>query len=241
MASFAPQPADDRLTAEFARVETGSLGSRPARHRRRWSDAKLITMTTAGVVIFLLAVAGGIAMNTREAYLATDINAPATQAILEQQFAEIGKGAETSHKTPLPGNAVARLIIPKLGQRWIVVEGVDPGDIANAPGHYQGTAMPGRIGNFAVAGHRSPNIFRNMDQIQVGDLIIVETSAHRYTYKVTETMRTGPKAWYVVAPNPLDPGSKPKIAMLTLTTCDPWYDNTHRLIDHAKLVKTEKI
>jgi LPXTG-site transpeptidase (sortase) family protein len=198
-------------------------------------------MTTAGVVIILIAIAASIALNTRAKYYAGDVPTHATQATLEQEFAEIGKGNKAEHTTPLPGNAVARLIIPKLGQRWIVVEGVDKDDIANAPGHYTGTAMPGRIGNFAVAGHRSPAIFRYMDRIAVGDLIIVETQTRRYTYKVTETMRTGPKAWYVVDPNPNNPGSKPKVAMLTLTTCDPWYDNTHRLVDHARLIKTEKI
>ena len=34
------------------------------------------------------------------------------------------------------------------------------------PGHYPDTALPGQIGNFSVAGHRSPAIFWDLDQMQ---------------------------------------------------------------------------
>jgi sortase A len=47
---------------------------------------------------------------------------------------------------------VARLTIPKLKKHWVVVEGVTPYDIRYAPGHYPDSAMPGEVGNFAVAG-----------------------------------------------------------------------------------------
>src|SRR5438876_2852446 len=56
---------------------------------------------------------------------------------------------------PPPGSAVGRLYLPKLRLHWVVVEGVTLHDIRYGPGHYPGTAAPGQIGNFAMAGHRS--------------------------------------------------------------------------------------
>lgn len=61
--------------------------------------------------------------------------------------------------TPTPalhnGDNVAILQIPRLGGKPIpVLEGVGLDILNKATGHYPGTALPGRIGNFAVAGHR---------------------------------------------------------------------------------------
>jgi sortase A len=39
----------------------------------------------------------------------------------------------------------------------------------------------------------------------------------------------------VVAPVPNEPGRKPQDVMLTLTTCNPKFNNYQRLIVHAKL------
>ncbi len=139
---------------------------------------------------------------------------------------------------PPPGNAVARLYIPKLHKHWVVVEGVSLHDIRYAPGHYPGTALPGQIGNFAVAGHRVPAIFWNLDQLHTGNTIVVETRDNWYVYKVTVQEIVTPHSVEVIAPTPDKPGVKPTRAMLTLTTCNPKWDNYQRLIIHAKLVST---
>ncbi|MGH3683150.1 MAG: class E sortase [Natronosporangium sp.] len=136
---------------------------------------------------------------------------------------------------PIPGRGIARLHIPKLGKKWVVVEGVSLADIKNAPGHYPDTAMPGKIGNFSVAGHRMPAVFWNLDQMKTGDVIIVEDAKYWYTYKVTENKIILPSQTEVVAPVPGKPGAKPTEAYLTLTTCNPKWDNYQRLIVHAKL------
>ncbi|HEX6500964.1 MAG TPA: class E sortase [Micromonosporaceae bacterium] len=138
---------------------------------------------------------------------------------------------------PLPGNAIARLYIPKLGKSWVVVEGVSPADIRYAPGHYPGTAMPGQKGNFSVAGHRIPAIFWDLDRLRSGDIIGVETGTGWYVYQVVQTEIVSPHAVEVVAPVPDRPGVRPDQAMLTLTTCNPKWDNYQRLVVHAKLVE----
>jgi sortase A len=169
------------------------------------------------------------------------------QTVLEQQFSTgSGIGATKEHVAPPPGWAVARLIIPKLKQKWIVVEGTTDADIANAPGHYTGTALPGQRGNFAVAGHRSPAIFSDLDELHDGDIIQVDVNVgggkvKRYTYVMVNSEVVTPDRLDVIAANPVNPDAKATKKLLTLTTCDPWWDRTHRLIVRAELTKTETL
>jgi sortase A len=159
---------------------------------------------------------------------------------LAQQFAQqpstspsVGLGAAVP--PPLSGGALARLYIPRLDKNWVVVQGVTQKDIRYAPGHYPNTAMPGEVGNFSVAGHRNRAIFWDLDQLRVGDPIVVETAQTFYVYRVTQSHVVLPTAVQVVAPVPGQPGKKPQDMMLTLTTCNPKFNNYQRLIIHAKL------
>jgi sortase A len=57
---------------------------------------------------------------------------------------------------PLPGDAMALLRIPAFGADYEipVLEGTDLDILSRGVGHYRGTAGPGEVGNFALAGHR---------------------------------------------------------------------------------------
>jgi sortase A len=147
----------------------------------------------------------------------------------------VPSGGSGNPALPPPGGGIGRLYLPRLGKHWVVVEGVDPADIKYAPGHYPGTAMPGQIGNFAVAGHRIAAIFWDLDQMRQGDAVVVETQSTWYIYRVTTILVVVPTAIQVVAPVPEHPGLKPTAAMLTLTTCNPKFNNYQRLIVHAQL------
>jgi sortase A len=138
-----------------------------------------------------------------------------------------------------PGGSIARLYIPRLGKHWVVVEGVTPNDIKYAPGHYPDTALPGQVGNFSVAGHRSPAIFWDLDQMQTDDKIVVETRTTYFVYTTTSREIVVPTALPVVAPVPDHPGAKATTPFLTLTTCNPKWDNFQRLIVHATLERQQ--
>ncbi|MBY8875558.1 class E sortase [Micromonospora sp. PLK6-60] len=142
--------------------------------------------------------------------------------------------------TPKPapvvqGKPIAGLYIPSLDKHWVVVEGVEQKDIRYAPGHYPKSAMPGEVGNFSVAGHRNRATFWRLDELNEGDDIVVEGKDTWYVYKVYKTRIVRPDQVEVVAPVPMAPGTKPKEKLLTLTTCNPKFDNYQRLIVHAKL------
>ncbi len=139
---------------------------------------------------------------------------------------------------PPPGWAIGRLYIPKLNLHWVVVEGVDLKDLRYAPGHYPGTAMPGQLGNFSVAGHREPGMFWDLDRIQAGNDLIVETRTNWYVYQVFQTHVVTPHSVEVVAAVPNQPGAPPTQRDMTLTTCNPKWDNYQRLAVHATLVAT---
>ena len=139
---------------------------------------------------------------------------------------------------PPPGSAVGRLYIPNLKLQWVVVEGVALSNIRYGPGHYPGTAMPGKVGNFAMAGHRSPGIFWDLDKVKPGDDLIVETGTDWYVYEVFQSQIVTPTSVEVIAPTPNRPGVPPTDADITLTTCNPKWDNYQRLVVHGKLILT---
>ncbi|MEV6691237.1 class E sortase [Micromonospora sp. NPDC051196] len=147
--------------------------------------------------------------------------------------------ASASPKPPVQGKPIAGLYIPKFDKEWIVVEGVTQKDIRYAPGHYPESAMPGQVGNFSVAGHRNRATFWRLDELRKGDPIIVQSRDEWYVYQVTENLIVKPNQVEVVAPVPGRPGVKPTKRMLTLTTCNPKFDNYERLIIHAELTRTQ--
>jgi sortase A len=157
---------------------------------------------------------------------------------LEQQWAAPKPAHDPKPTGVPPGGTLARLWIPKLHMHWVVIEGVTLKDLAIAPGHYPGTALPGDVGNFAVAGHRIPAIFWNLQEIRHGDEVVVETREHWYVYDVTVNEIVTPHSVEVIAPTPDRPGVAATKAMLTLTTCNPKWDNYQRMVVHAALVRT---
>lgn len=164
---------------------------------------------------------------------------------LEQQWANEPGDDPTVGPTAGTGglgskiHGIAKLYIPALGQQWVVVEGVTQADIRYAPGHYPDTAQPGQVGNFSVAGHRNRATFWRLDELNNGDAIVVEDKSNWYVYKVVKTRIVLPTQVEVVAPVPMLPGSKPTKAMVTLTTCNPKFDNYQRLIVHGELARTQ--
>ena len=124
-----------------------------------------------------------------------------------------------------------RLTIPRLGHGWsrIVVQGVSLTSLAYGPGHYPQTQMPGQVGTVGIACHRtgwgSPCI--NINQMKVGDLIFIDTTAGRYTYRVTSPPKQIEKTdgWVLGGdPNSHDPYK------LAITTCTPPHTSLHRLV-----------
>jgi LPXTG-site transpeptidase (sortase) family protein len=148
-------------------------------------------------------------------------------------------GPSVKPSPPVRGKPIAGLYIPKLDKNWVVVEGVTQEDIRYAPGHYPASALPGQVGNFSVAGHRNRATFWRLDELDDGDPIVVESKTDWYVYRVSQSRIVRPTQVEVVAPVPGEPNKKATKRMLTLTTCNPKFDNYQRLIIHAELDRTQ--
>lgn len=142
---------------------------------------------------------------------------------------------------PGEGETFAVMYIPRFGPDYVrpVSQGTSLERVLNVKGlgHYEETAMPGDIGNFSVAGHRTTygkplNLIADM---QAGDAIIVRTEDTWYVYTMTADLIVDPWAVEVVAPVPGQPGVAPTGRFLTLTACHPMFSARERYIVHAEL------
>ncbi|MEU8266481.1 class E sortase [Sphaerisporangium sp. NPDC049002] len=152
---------------------------------------------------------------------------------------ELDRSWAASAGRPVEGQPMARIHIPKLGRQWAVVEGVSQADLRKGPGHYPRTAQPGQIGNVAIAGHRISSVFWDVDRLDRGDVIVAETRTGWFVYRVVRQRLVLPRQVEVIAPSPGRPGEAPRKAMLTLTTCNPKFQNWQRLVVHAELVREQ--
>ena len=142
-----------------------------------------------------------------------------------------GSATEVLPSVPT-GHAIDHLSIPAIGVDKFVVEGTAEADLAEGPGHYKGTALPGQVGNVGIAGHRTTfgAPFFKLGQLKAGDSIyITDLSGHTWLYSVSE-------APLVVSPTDVAILAQTPFAQLTLTTCNPIFSATSRLVVVARLV-----
>jgi sortase A len=151
-----------------------------------------------------------------------------------------GGGKDAAEK-PESGDGLGVLHIPALGQdwEWVIVEGVTDDDLAKGPGHFPGTALPGDVGNFAVAGHRSTHgePVATLDQLEVGDSVVVETVDGWLTYQVMWERILSPSATEVLDPVAGHPGEEAEQRTMTLVTCNPRWGSSERLVIGTQLVE----
>ncbi|MBP2040854.1 sortase A [Streptomyces avidinii] len=141
------------------------------------------------------------------------------------------------------GRAFAEMYVPRFGRDWVkpVLEGTDPELLKKGLGHYAATARLGAVGNFSVAGHRRTygDPFKDFPDLRPGDEVILKDASSWYTYTVRGgPLRTVPTDVAVVDPVPEKSPFTAPGRYLTLTTCDPEWGHSHRLVVWAELTET---
>ena len=111
------------------------------------------------------------------------------------------------------GDVVGRLDAPRIGLSLMVFQGVGEGVLTFGAGHVPGTALPGAVGNIAIAAHRD-TFFRKLKGIRPGDAITVTTRSQAYDFIVDSTEVVGPEETRV-----LESSGRSE---LTLITCHPF-------------------
>lgn len=153
--------------------------------------------------------------------------------------------------TPAPaayraGKPFAVMYIPRLGGDWSrpVLQNTAVGTLQRGLGHYTGTARLGATGNFAVAGHRRTygDPFKDFPELRPGDAVVLTDGTTWYTYRIDrKPYLTVPSDTGVIAPVPVKSGFQGAGRYLTLTTCDPEWGSSHRLIAWGHLDSTRPV
>ncbi|MFK8908939.1 class E sortase [Streptomyces sp. YS-3] len=149
-------------------------------------------------------------------------------------------------RAPAPyteGKSFAVMYIPRLGKDWHkpVLEGTGVKDLQKGLGHYATTTRLGQPGNFSVAGHRRTygDPFKDFPELRPGDAVVLTDGTTWFTYRVdTRPYRTVPSDVGVIDPVPAESPFRSPGRYLTLTTCDPEWGSSHRLIAWAHLDST---
>lgn len=144
----------------------------------------------------------------------------------------------------IPAFTDFHLLIPSLDISVPVIADVDGGNkdayfkaLQGGVAHFKDTAKPGEGSNIFIFGHSSyylwdpgeyKEIFKNLEDIKVGDEIDIWYLSYEYKYKVTETKVVEPSDVSVLKPTSTE--------QLTLMTCVPPGTAEKRLIVIAKPV-----
>jgi len=160
-------------------------------------------------------------------------------------FWEVTYNKETAQnlQTPPPfvATSEAKLVIPKISVEAPISWNVDDSNLnqklLEGVAHYQGTALPGELGNVFITGHssyyswvRSPykDVFALLDKLNVGDKIYIRYGEKTFTYQVASSK--------VVSPDKLEVLESTGDYSLTLMTCVPIGTNLNRLIVIAQQI-----
>jgi len=214
-----------------------------AEHQHQMSAEfeRRVDLVAAGLPLSALAAEPVIEPPTEQEEVSVADNADDPRMVLPSSVYTAGEIAALSpEEPPVPGileelapeegEVMGRIIIPKLDLDWMLVEGVDLKYLERGPGHMPWTPIPGQPGNTVISGHRTTHgaPFHDLDLLEVGDLIQVETLTGMHTYRVTETLIVLPTGVWVT--------KQWEGAWLTLTTCNPKNSAAERLIVFAELV-----
>jgi sortase A len=148
-------------------------------------------------------------------------------------------GVPVVAKAPDEATVFGTLIVPRFGADYTrpIAESVSLERVLNTRGvgHYTGTQMPGEVGNFAVAAHRTGwgDPFFDINKLQLGDSVYVETKAGWYRYVFRSLEYVQPSGVGVLNPVPQFDNAIASDRLMTLTSCNPLYDIAERIIAYA--------
>nr|WP_250886722.1 class D sortase [Bacillus sp. SM2101] len=127
-------------------------------------------------------------------------------------------------------DVIGTLSINKIELILPIVEGSSDKDLKYAAGHLIETAPIGKKGNAAIAAHRSytyGKFFNRLDELESGDEIVIQTLTDNHVYSVFNKIVVLPTDMSVLSNLGDD-------SYITLITCDPIKNPTHRLIVQAQ-------
>lgn len=131
------------------------------------------------------------------------------------------------------GQAIGRIIVPRLGLNMILVNGTDESSLEHGPGRDLVTYMPGEDRLVYIAGHRTTYLapFSQIQTIRPGDPITLEMPYGTFLYKATRHV--------IVPADDVAVLRSPRHELLELQACNPRFFATQRYIVYARLVAVQ--
>lgn len=168
-------------------------------------------------------------------------------SMLSDQLADAAGGAQVDAAGVPIGQApvlnaerFAILYVPAFGPEYMrpIAQGVGYNDVLNEGiGHYPDSAMPGEVGNFAIAGHRLAHgaSMQRIHELKLGDEIVVETAAGWYTYAYRSGEYVQPTQVEILDDLPHAGNVSTSDRIITLQSCNPYWSTAERIIAYGVL------
>jgi sortase A len=166
--------------------------------------------------------------------LATDPGPKLARAqSLTAEARAIERAAARFRQSAATGQAIGRIIVPRLGLNMVVVNGTDEASLRRGPGRDLRTYMPGQNRLVYIAGHRTTFLapFAHIDAIRRGDPIRLEMPYGTFLYRAVRHV--------IVPATDLAVLRSPRHELLALQACHPRFFATHRYIVYARLVAVD--
>lgn len=163
------------------------------------------------------------------------------------------RAAALARKSTKLGKVAGQIRIPAIGMKTLFVNGARTQDLTKGPGLYKEVLFPGSGRAVAIAGHRTTwgAPFLDVDQLKVGDPIVLTMPYGRFTYRVTRQEIIAPNDWSILEYGAAEPNEAMRNRVrtgtkcvgtcehLVLTACHPKYSAAKRIAIFARLAKVE--
>jgi len=139
---------------------------------------------------------------------------------------------DPDHISQPQANVKGLLLIPEIGLKLPISEGVGVHALKIGAGHIRGTAWAGEIGNIVLAGHNSATdgrLFSRLNSLNEGELVTIDTGGEKYNYRIFDQKEVADDDLSVLYTNE-------DSELLTLITCLDG-DNSRRLVLQARRVQ----
>jgi sortase A len=151
-----------------------------------------------------------------------------TRVDVTRERALVARDARRYRKESHEGDALGRIVIPRLGLHMIFVDGTDTATLERGPGRDLATYMPGENRLVYIAGHRTTFLapFAHIERLERGDRVTLELPYATFVYAVTRHV--------IVTADDRSVLRSPAYELLALQACHPRFFATHRYIVYAR-------
>jgi len=125
------------------------------------------------------------------------------------------------------GEAIGRIVVPRLHLNMVLVDGTDHGSLEKGPGRDLRSYMPGEGRLVYIAGHRTTFLapFSHIERLRPGDSVVLRMPYATSVYRI--------RRHRIVAADDLSVLRSSRHELVELQACHPRFFATHRYVVYA--------